>query len=85
MPLLCRNPLALGVRNERQTDRKRKKRGKWWERKKEKMGRQLSAERKSRREINKTKREGGWEGAREGDGGEAAFAKKVLRLHGRWE
>lgn len=27
MPLLCRNPLAQGVRNERQTDRKREEMG----------------------------------------------------------
>lgn len=77
MPLLCRNPLALGVRNERQTDRKRKKWGKRWERKKGKMGRQLSVERKSRREINKTMREEGW-GGRWRRGG----LYKVFRLHG---
>lgn len=59
MPLLCRNPLAQGVRNERQTDRKRKEMGesggrvrKAEKRKKterRKMGRQLSEERKSTR------------------------------------
>lgn len=41
------------------------------------MGRQLSAERKSKREINQTKRGEGWEGAREQDGGAAAFMKSL--------
>ncbi len=41
------------------------------------MGRQLSVERKSRREINKTMREEGWEGVPEEDGGEAAFTESL--------
>lgn len=90
MPLLCRNLLALGLRNERQTDRERKKErkklGEWWEKggKKGKMGRQLSADRKNEREINKTK-EGGRLGGSARGRRRRGRLYKVFRLHGLWE
>lgn len=53
---------------------------KWWER--EEKGKEdgqaaVGEERKNRREINKTKRERGLEGARDYDGGKTAFSKSL--------
>ncbi len=52
MPVLCRNPLALGVRNERQTDRKRKEIGKAVGEEKREDG-QAAVGRKKKQEGNK--------------------------------
>lgn len=68
------------------TERERRKWGEWWERgkKKGKMGRQLSVDRKSEREINKNK-EGGRLGGSAGGRRRRGRLYKVFRLHELWE
>ncbi len=58
MPLLCRNPLTLGYEMKDKLTERERNRESGWERKKGTMGRQLSVERKGKRELNKTKRGG---------------------------
>lgn len=70
------------------TERERKKERNWESGgrrgKKGKMGRQLSADRKNEREINKTK-EGGRLGGSAGGRRRRGRLYKVFRLHGLWE
>lgn len=92
MPLLCRNPLAQGVRDERQTDRQRKEmgesggRGRKKEKKKQKGGRWAGSCRRREKaggEINKTGRGDGCEEGRWKER-QPAFTKSLDYME-RWD